>query len=173
VSDNSALPAPGLALPSLLDIGSNPGSAPPGPVINGGLDSLLNGLDSVNYTAAPTTTQEVPSLTAYEKHGLKVLFTFPSPSPTTTNILLLANNLTSSPIQDFIFQAAVPKTMKISLEPPSSPTIPAGGQVTQQLQVINNNRAPLKMKLRLSFVAGGIPVNDQGEVANFPTALYS
>ena len=63
--------------------------------------------------------------------------------------------------------------MKISLEPPSSPTIPAGGQVTQQLQVVNNNRAPLKMKLRLSFVAGGIPVNDQGEVANFPPALYS
>ena len=63
--------------------------------------------------------------------------------------------------------------MKISLEPPSSPTIPAGGQVTQQLQVVNNNRAPLKMKLRLSFVAGGIPVNDQGEVANFPSALYS
>ena len=70
-------------------------------------------------------------------------------------------------------QAAVPKTMKISLEPPSSPTIPAGGQVTQQLQVINTNRAPLKMKLRLSFVAGGIPVNDQGEVSNFPSVLYS
>ena len=107
LSDNSALPAPGLGLPSLLDIGSTPGSAPPGPVINGGLDSLLNGLDSVTYTAAPAATQDVPALTAYEKHGLKVMFTFPSPSPTTTNILLLANNLTSSPIQDFIFQVRV------------------------------------------------------------------
>ena len=107
LGDSSALPPPGLGLPSLLDIGSTPGSAPAGPIINGGLDSLLNGLDSVNYTAAPATSQEVPSLTAYEKHGLKVMFTFPSPTPTTTNILLLANNLTSSPIQDFIFQVRV------------------------------------------------------------------
>ena len=100
LSDSSALPAPGLGLPSLLDIGSSPA----GPVTNGGLDSLLNGLDSANYTAGPASSQEVPSLTAYEKHGLKVLFTFPSPSASTTNILLLATNLTSSPIQDFIFQ---------------------------------------------------------------------
>jgi len=165
-------PAP--ALSSLLDMGSSPA-----PVISttttngGGLDSLLNGLDSASYTATSPGLQDVPTVIAYEKHGLKVVFTFPSPSATTTNIILLANNLTSSPIQDFIFQAAVPKTMKISLEPPSSPTIPAGGQVTQHLEVLNNNRAPLKMKLRLSFVAGGIPVNDQGEVANFPSVLYS
>ena len=113
LSDSSALPAPApaLGLPSLLDLGSGSGSGsgsgPAGSITNGGLDSLLNGLDSVTYTAAPAATQDVPALTAYEKHGLKVMFTFPSPSPTTTNILLLANNLTSSPIQDFIFQVRV------------------------------------------------------------------
>ena len=108
LSDSSALPvpAPGLGLSSLLDLGSTPSSTSVS-ITNGGLDSLLNGLDSVSYTAAPATTQDVPSLTAYEKHGLKVMFTFPSPSPTTTNIVLLANNLTSSPIQDFIFQVRV------------------------------------------------------------------
>ena len=93
-----------LGVPSLLDItASTPSSSNTSNATNGGLDSLLNGLDSVNYTAAPAQL-EVPTVTAYEKHGLKVVFTFPSPSATTTNILLLANNLTSSPIQDFIFQ---------------------------------------------------------------------
>ena len=103
----------GPGLPSLLDMGSSPALATstiPSTnttiTTNGGLDSLLNGLDSASYTAAPAS-QEVPSLIAYEKHGLKVTFTFPSPAATSTTILLLATNLTSSPIQDFIFQVRV------------------------------------------------------------------
>ena len=63
--------------------------------------------------------------------------------------------------------------MSLVLAPPSSPTIPASGQVTQQLQVNNPNQAALKMKLKLSFVANGIPISDQGEVGNFPQALYT
>ena len=70
-------------------------------------------------------------------------------------------------------QAAVPKTMALALAPPSSAMIPAGGSVTQQLEVSNPNKAALKMKLKLGFVAGGIPISDQGEVATFPAILYS
>ena len=72
-----------------------------------------------------------------------------------------------------VFQAAVPKSMALALAPPSSPMIPAGGSVTQQLEVTNPNKAVLKMKLKLGFVAGGIPISDQGEVAAFPAVLYS
>jgi len=153
---------------SLLDIAA---PAPtPSPATNGGLDNLLNGLDT-NTLATPAA--EVPPLTAYEKHGLRVVFTFPHVNPTTTTITLLAHNLTNGPIQDFVFQAAVPKSMALALAPPSSPMIPAGGSVTQQLEVSNPNKAVLKMKLKLGFVAGGIPISDQGEVAAFPSVLYS
>ena len=61
--------------------------------------------------------------------------------------------------------------MQLVLAPPSSPTIPAGGSVTQQLQVTNPVGAPLKMRLKINFVSGGIPVADQGEVNSFPPAL--
>lgn len=149
-----------LAAPSLSTI----------PATNGGLDNLLNGLDT---TSLATPVAEVPPITAYEKHGLRVVFTFPSINPTTTTITLLAHNLTNGPIQDFVFQAAVPKSMALALAPPSSPMIPAGGSVTQQLEVTNPNKAVLKMKLKLGFVAGGIPISDQGEVAAFPSVLYS
>ena len=123
---------------------------------------------------------------------MRVVFTFPSVNPTTTTITLMAHNLTNGPIQDFVFQvirhfkvevssqwyyfflqAAVPKSMALALAPPSSPMIPAGGSVTQQLEVTNPNKAVLKMKLKLGFVAGGIPISDQGEVASFPAVLYS
>ena len=82
---------------SLLDI-SAPSTAPT--TNGGGLDNLLNGLD----TNSIVTPAEVPPLTAYEKHGLRVVFTFPTVNPTATTITLLAHNLTNGPIQDFVFQ---------------------------------------------------------------------
>lgn len=194
LSQPSTVPASSSSTTALDDIlGLNLGSSGPGPTMQsqssmslldlvapstittpvtngtGGLDNLLNGLD----TSSISVPAEVPPLTAYEKHGLRVVFTFPSVNPTTTTITLLAHNLTNGPIQDFVFQAAVPKSMALSLAPPSSPMIPAGGSVTQQLEVTNPNKAVLKMKLKLGFVAGGIPISDQGEVASFPAVLYS
>jgi len=147
-----------------LDLGGPINPVPPS--TNGGLDNLLNGVDTAAFV---TPTSNVPSLVAYEKHGLRVVFTFPTNNGvSTTAITLLAHNLTNNPIQDFVFQAAVPKSMSLVLAPPSSPTIPAGSSVTQQLEVNNPNQATLKMKLKIAFVKGGIPVSDQGEVSNFP-----
>lgn len=68
-----------------------------------------------------------------------------------------------------LFQAAVPKSMSLQLFPPSSPTIPPGGSVTQQLEVNNPSNAALKMRLKISFIAEGIPIADQvDQLSNFP-----
>lgn len=89
--------------PNLLDglggLDLNPVGQTPLPTANGGLDNLLNGLDTAAFVVP---TQEVPSLVAYEKHGLKVVFTFPN--GTQNSITLLAHNLTGSPIDQFVFQ---------------------------------------------------------------------
>jgi len=164
---------------NLLDgLGAGGGPDLPSPaqaplISNGGLDSLLAGVDPQSFTSPPSSNQDVPPLTAYEKHGLRVVFTFPIKDPTNPKITLLAYNLTQSPIQDFVFQAAVPKSMSLVLAPPSSPVIPAGGSVSQELVVTNPTRASLKMRLKLAFVAGGIPVSDQGEVNTFPAVLFA
>ena len=68
----------------------------------------------VPHVHTPTHTHThtgIPSITAFEKNGLKVDFNFErSPSnPAVTAITLTATNSTSSPMTDFIFQAAVPK----------------------------------------------------------------
>ena len=105
-----SLPAPASmpGLSSLLDITapamSGAAQVPVPGHTNGGLDGLLNGLDTMSYTASPGPSDTVPPITAYEKHGLRVVFTFPTASATPTTILLLANNLTSGPITDFHFQ---------------------------------------------------------------------
>ena len=101
-----AAPAPtGNLLDGLggLDLGGPVPSALP--AINGGLDNLLNGVDA----AAFVTPKETPSLVAYEKHGLRVVFTFPT--STATAITLLAHNLTGNPIQEFVFQVLVTNTL--------------------------------------------------------------
>ena len=68
----------------------------------------------------------------------------------------------------------MPKSMSLQLAPPSSPTIPPGDSVSQQLHVLNPTQATLKMRLKISFVADGIPVADQvDQLSNFPTGLAS
>jgi hypothetical protein len=116
----SAAPTPTIA-PSynLLDglggggIMSGSGSVVPIIAQNGGsgasgLDSLLTGVDSLSFGGG--TTGSLAPVTAYEKHGLRILFTFPGPfNKTATTIILLAHNLTQQPIQNFVFQVSVIK----------------------------------------------------------------
>ena len=74
----------------------------------GGLDSLLNGMDALSFAGqvgGGGGGAGVAPLTAYEKHGLRILFTFPGPySRTATAVTLLAHNLTQQPVQNFVFQ---------------------------------------------------------------------
>lgn len=73
-----------------------------------GLDSLLNGVDTLSFVApGGGGLAGVGPLTAYEKHGLRILFTFPGPySRTATTVTLLAYNLTQQPVQNFVFQVS-------------------------------------------------------------------
>ena len=78
--------------------------------MSGGLDSLLNGVDTLSFA---TPSSQVPPITAYEKHGLRVQFTFPgSGSPGGSSILLLAHNLTPQPILNFVFQVNLARIIR-------------------------------------------------------------
>lgn len=54
---------------------------------------------------------DLPSITAYEKNGLKIVFSLERlpENPNTTVIRMSAMNETLDPITEFLFQAAVPK----------------------------------------------------------------
>ena len=57
----------------------------------------------------------IPSITAFEKNGLLVKFSFERDplDSTVYHITLTATNSTPLPFTDFLFQAAVPKVKKI------------------------------------------------------------
>ena len=53
---------------------------------------------------------------AYEKNGLRIIFTPERIDvPSTISIIMTANNDTSMPISDFLFQVAVPKVRELHL----------------------------------------------------------
>lgn len=54
---------------------------------------------------------DIPSIVAFDKNSLKIVFQFEKDpnTPSTIKITLSATNSWSTPMTDFLFQAAVPK----------------------------------------------------------------
>ncbi|PKU39406.1 ap-1 complex subunit gamma-1 isoform x2 [Limosa lapponica baueri] len=131
---------------------------------------LLDGLSSqplFNDIAAG-----IPSITAYNKNGLKIDFTFErsNTNPSVTVITIQASNSTELDMTDFVFQAAVPKTFQLQLLSPSSSVIPAfnSGTITQVIKVLNPQKQQLRMRIKLTYNHKGSAMQDLAEVNNFP-----
>uniref|UniRef100_A0A8D3CHG4 Adaptor related protein complex 1 subunit gamma 1 n=1 Tax=Scophthalmus maximus TaxID=52904 RepID=A0A8D3CHG4_SCOMX len=114
----------------------------------------------------------IPPMTAYNKNGLKIDFTFEraNPNPNIAVITIHASNSTEADMTDFVFQAAVPKTFQLQLLSPSSNVVPAlnQGSVTQVIRVLNPQKQQLRMRIKLTYTHKGSPVQDLAEVNNFP-----
>uniref|UniRef100_A0A4W6ED17 AP-1 complex subunit gamma n=1 Tax=Lates calcarifer TaxID=8187 RepID=A0A4W6ED17_LATCA len=114
----------------------------------------------------------IPPMTAYNKNGLKIDFTFEraNPNPNIAVITIHASNSTEAEMTDFVFQAAVPKTFQLQLLSPSSNVVPAlnQGTVTQVIRVLNPQKQQLRMRIKLTYTHKGSPVQDLAEVNNFP-----
>lgn len=140
-----------------------------------GLDLLGGG--SLVAAAAPAPAAAIPSITAYEKNGLLLTFSFGASSSSgggPATMTLHARNVAAGAVSNFVFQAAVPKSMQLELQPPSGQTLaPMGGTVTQVLKVNNPNKAVLKMRIKLSYTRAGQALQEQSEVSGFPAALMS
>lgn len=117
--------------------------------------------------------RNVPTLTAYNRDGLKIVFSLIRiPENNTLSINVTTTNCTLSTMTDYIFQVAVPRTFQLQMLSPSGTVLAPNANVTQDLRVTNPNKNPLKMKVRLSYLIDGNPVQDQVEVNNFPADIW-
>ncbi|XP_038077513.1 AP-1 complex subunit gamma-1-like isoform X2 [Patiria miniata] len=130
---------------------------------------LLGGL--VNNISGPS----IPSVIAVENPTLKIEFAFERESPDKVAILLRATNPTLNPVTSFLFQAAVPKTFQLELMTPSGDLVPPNnsGAVTQTIKVTNPSRQAMRMRYKLAYTVLGNTSQEQGEVNNFPPAMFS
>ncbi|XP_050305157.1 AP-1 complex subunit gamma-1 isoform X2 [Anthonomus grandis grandis] len=125
------------------------------------------------FTSVPVETIKIQPLTAFERHGLKVVFSFPGVKENdAVTINVTATNDTLTTMNDFLFQAAVPRTFQIELLPPSGRILAPNGVVTQVLKVKNPGQNVLKMRIRICYEVDGNPIQEQTEVNNFPGELW-
>ncbi|XP_032712229.1 AP-1 complex subunit gamma-like 2 isoform X1 [Lontra canadensis] len=161
-----------LDLLDLLD-GTSGAAQPPPPLEPSSEGSLVYLLDLPCVSPAPAS---IPNLKVFEREGLQLNLSFVRP-PGTPALLLItvtAINTSGADVTHFVCQAAVPKSFQLQLQAPSGDTVPAQGglPVTQLLRILNPNKAPLRLKLRLTYNHFGQSVQEIFEVNNLPVETW-
>ncbi|CAF2401217.1 unnamed protein product [Rotaria sp. Silwood2] len=116
----------------------------------------------------------IPPMIALDKNGLRIVFTFEREG-TILTIHSKTTNFTQYPITNFIFKAAVPKTLTIELYPPDSTTIPANNseEINQIIKISNPNKEKLRMRIKLNYLFNNSPMSDEAELNTFPEQCYN
>ncbi|XP_006835485.1 PREDICTED: AP-1 complex subunit gamma-like 2 isoform X2 [Chrysochloris asiatica] len=148
--------------------------APRDPSPEGALGHLLN--LPCHPPALYQTLPPIPNLQVFEREGLQLNLSFVRPSeiPALLLITATATNSSGSDVTHFVCQAAVPKSFQLQLQAPSGDTVPAQGglPITQLLRILNPNKAPLRLKLRLTYNHFGQSVQEIFEVNNLPLETW-
>ncbi|XP_066884797.1 AP-1 complex subunit gamma-like 2 isoform X4 [Kogia breviceps] len=130
----------------------------------------------VNLPFAPPPPAPIPNLKVFEREGLQLNLSFVRPpgTPTLLLITVTATNTSGGDVTHFICQAAVPKSFQLQLQAPSGDTVPAQGglPMTQLLRILNPKKAPLRLKLRLTYNHFGQSVQEIFEVNNLPVETW-
>lgn len=169
----AAAPAGGAG--DLLDLLGGGGAAPaPAAAPAGGPDmGLLDIFGGSPAAAAPAAAaQEGPPIVAFEKNGLKIMLYPRKEADGTCNITARFSNSLNVPLTNFVFEAAVPKYITLTMQQATGQVLPpqSDGLVTQSMTVQNSTggEKALLMRLRIGYVANGQPVQEVGQCGGFP-----
>uniref|UniRef100_A0AAR2IYT5 Golgi associated, gamma adaptin ear containing, ARF binding protein 3a n=1 Tax=Pygocentrus nattereri TaxID=42514 RepID=A0AAR2IYT5_PYGNA len=117
-------------------------------------------------------------VTAYDKDGVCVLLHFASNCPPGRPdvLVMVVSMLNTAPLQvkNLTLQAAVPKSMRVKLQPPSgmelapfNPILPPSA-ITQVMLLANPLKEKMRLRYKLMFVLGDRQCSETGEVDKFP-----
>uniref|UniRef100_A0A8C1WP12 Golgi-associated, gamma adaptin ear containing, ARF binding protein 1 n=1 Tax=Cyprinus carpio TaxID=7962 RepID=A0A8C1WP12_CYPCA len=159
---------PGTLLNSQLPAGITPASATQDDI------SLVN----VTVPLESIKPSSLLPVTIFDKHSLRVLFHFARDSPPARpDVLVVIISMLSSapvPITNVRFQAAVPKTMRVKLQPPMGSDLPAfnpllpPAAITQVLLLANPHKEKVRLRYKLTFDLGQESHDESGDVEQFP-----
>ncbi|XP_037664617.1 ADP-ribosylation factor-binding protein GGA3 isoform X2 [Choloepus didactylus] len=166
----------------LLPFSAGPGSPPFQPPVFPAQSSPVKGpepsLASVHVPLESIKPSSALPVTAYDKNGFRVLFHFakecPPGRPDVLVVVVSMLNTAPLPVRSIVLQAAVPKSMKVKLQPPSgtelspfSPIQPPAA-ITQVMLLANPLKEKVRLRYRLSFALGEQLSTEVGEVDQFP-----
>ena len=126
-------------------------------------------------TISSVTPDVLAPINAFEKSGLKIMIELNKPEPTNqskTELICKFTNTAGSPMTNLVFQAAVPKYLKLEMHPPSSTTIAtdSDGLVSQRIVLTNSMQGEknIMLKLKIAYSLNGSKVEEMAQVSNFP-----
>ncbi|XP_041474263.1 ADP-ribosylation factor-binding protein GGA2-like [Lytechinus variegatus] len=118
-----------------------------------------------------------PPVTAYEKNNIKTVFHFTKDSPRPDVLVVVVSTMSTntSPIKNLTFLAAVPKTMRVKLQPPSATDLPAynpilpPSAITQIMLLANPNKEKIRLRFKMQYTLNDQPFTELGEVDKLPS----
>ncbi|KAL4647977.1 ADP-ribosylation factor-binding protein GGA3 [Arapaima gigas] len=135
-------------------------------------------LANVHVPLESIKPSKVLPVTAYDKDGVRVLLHFATDCPPgRPDVLVLVVSMLNTaplPVCNVVLQAAVPKSMKVKLQPPSgtelapfNPILPPAS-ITQVMLLANPLKEKVRLRYKLMFNLGEQQCTEVGEVDQFP-----
>ncbi|XP_051244999.1 ADP-ribosylation factor-binding protein GGA3 [Dicentrarchus labrax] len=177
--------SPALSHAKAQSLGSAPGSplfrslSPCHPPLQGSPARAVDiSLSNVHVPLEAIRPSKVLPVTAYDKDGVRMLLNFASDCPPCRpDVLVMVVSMLNTaplPVHSVVLQAAVPKSMKVKLQPPSgtelapfNPILPPAS-ITQIMLLANPTKEKVRLRYKLAFSLGDRLCNEVGEVDQFP-----
>ncbi|XP_070778913.1 ADP-ribosylation factor-binding protein GGA3 [Enoplosus armatus] len=177
--------SPALSHAKAQSLGSAPGSplfrslSPCHPPLQGSPARATHvSLSNVHIPLEAIRPSKVLPVTAYDKDGVRMLLNFASDCPPgRPDVLVMVVSMLNTaplPVHNVVLQAAVPKSMKVKLQPPSgtelAPFNPilSPASITQIMLLANPTKEKVRLRYKLAFTLGDRLCNEVGEVDQFP-----
>ncbi|XP_036394496.1 ADP-ribosylation factor-binding protein GGA3-like [Megalops cyprinoides] len=120
----------------------------------------------------------IAPIIAYDKNGIRVMLHFAKDCPMgRADVAVMVISMLSTspiPVRDVVFQVAVPKSMRVKLQPATGSDLPAYNPVvppaviSQILLLSNPLRDKVRIRYKLTFIHGEQKTSELGEIENFP-----
>lgn len=117
-------------------------------------------------------------ITLFDHGGIHVSLHFAKDSPPghpgVAVVVISTVNTSALHVKDLVFQAAVPKTMLVKLQPASGTNLPPYNPllpppaVSQVLLLANPQKRNMRLRFKLTLTHGDQELNETGEIDNFP-----
>lgn len=146
------------------------------PSIPGPLTKEMLSLTDLFVPVETIKPASVPSVTIYDKNGIKIVIHFGREGPKPHILVMVVSTMSTNQCQvkDFIFQAAVPKAMRVKLQPPSATELPPFNPIlpptaiTQVMLLANPQKEQIRLKYKITYSVNEQPFTDVGDYDEFP-----
>uniref|UniRef100_A0A182QKE8 AP-1 complex subunit gamma n=1 Tax=Anopheles farauti TaxID=69004 RepID=A0A182QKE8_9DIPT len=142
-------------------------TSPTSPVVNSTTTNGSSLFSDFSAAVINNNDEHAKLLTALDKNGILVQLSAKHTGGA-LQILMTATNNSLTTLEQYLFQAAVPRSFSLQMLSPSGSTLAPGGTITQEMRVTSTAKATLRMRLRISYQSDGNPVQEQTEVSGFP-----